>query len=186
MANILVACEYSGIVRDEFIARGHTAISCDLLPTESPGPHIQGDVRKLDLSGYDLVIAHPPCTYLASSGARWWAERQQEQQEALELVEWFFHLPVKRLALENPVGIISTLIRKPDQIIQPWMFGEGEVKTTCLWLKNVPPLMATVVSTGRYQRCWKMPASKDRGKMRSKTYKGIAMAMSEQWGCIDA
>lgn len=179
---VLVACEFSGVVRDAFIDRGHDAISCDMLPTEQPGPHIQGDVRTLDLSTYGLLIAHPPCTRLASSGARWFSLYQEEQQEALEFVRWLMGARVPRVALENPVGIIGTAIRPPDQIIQPWQFGEGEVKTTCLWLKNLPKLRPTQIVPGRFQRCWRMSESPERAKQRSVTYRGIAAAMADQWG----
>jgi hypothetical protein len=178
---VLVACEFSGIVRDAFIARGHDAVSCDLLPTEKPGPHIQGDVKNilrgwplcpqckmhciLDRTDYrcdrccrlwpysfqqetapwDLMIAHPPCTHLAVSGARWFKEKQREQREALDFVKLFMDAPIKRICIENPISIISSKIRKPDQIIQPWMFGHGETKSTCLWLKNLPKLTPTDV-----------------------------------------
>ena len=179
---VMVACEFSGIVRDAFIEVGHDAISCDLLPTESPGPHIQDDIRNVDLSKYDLMVAHPPCTHLAVSGARWFPEKRKEQQEALEFVQWLMDAPVPRIALENPISIISSRIRKPDQIIQPWQFGHGETKRTCLWLKNLPKLEPTDIVEGREQRIWKMPPSADRWKERSKTFQGIANAMAEQWG----
>ena len=181
---VLVACEFSGTVRDAFIARGWDAMSCDLLPTEAPGPHYQGDVRDLDLSEFDLLIAHPPCTHLAVSGARWFKDKQQEQAEALEFVRWLLDAPVPRIALENPVSIISSRIRKPDQIIHPWQFGHGEVKATCLWLKGLWPLVPTDVVKGRDQRIWRLPPSADRWKLRSATYPGIAKAMAEQWGQI--
>ena len=140
---ILVACEFSGVVRDAFRARGHDAWSCDLLPSERPGPHIQGDVLPRLGDGWDLMIAHPPCTHLAVSGARWFKDKQREQAEALDFVRALLAAPVPRIALENPVSIISSRIRKPDQIIQPWQFGHGETKTTCLWLKGLPPLQPT-------------------------------------------
>jgi site-specific DNA-cytosine methylase len=181
---VLVACEFSGVVRDAFRARGHDAASCDLLPSERPGPHIRSDVRDLDLARYDLLIAHPPCTYLASSGARWWQDRRGQQEEALAFVAWLLAAPVPRLAVENPVGRISTRIRKPDQIIQPWQFGHGEVKTTCLWLRDLPPLTATAIVAGRAQRCWRAPERADRWKARSRTYQGIAAAMAAQWGAL--
>lgn len=181
--NVLIACEFSGVVRDAFLRKGHNAWSCDLLPTESPGPHIQWDVRDVLVEGaWDLMIAHPPCTYLCSSGACWWKDRQKEQQEALAFVRFLMGAPVHRIALENPIGKISKEIRKPDQIIQPWMFGHGEVKTTCLWLKGLPLLEGTKIVSGRERKCWRMPPRKDRGKERSRTYKGIAEAMAEQWG----
>lgn len=180
--NVLVACEFSGIVRDAFLARGHNAISCDLLPTESPGPHYQGDVVDLLYEGWDLMIAHPPCTHLAVSGARWFKDKQEEQQQALEFVQLLFNAPILKIAVENPVSIISTRIRKPDQIIQPWQFGHGETKATCLWIKNLPPLQPTNVVRGRETRIHHLPPSKDRWKIRSRTFEGIAQAMAEQWG----
>lgn len=189
--NVLVACEYSGIVRDAFLAAGHTAISCDLLPTDAPGPHIQGDIRDLDLGQFDLLIAHPPCTHLAVSGARWFRDKQAEQAAALEFVRFLLNAPVPHIALENPVSIISSRIRRPDQIIQPWMFGHPESKTTCLWLKQVPPLMATRVLMKPERGYWdnqtpsgqnRLGPSADRWKLRSATYPGIAAAMAQQWG----
>ena len=179
---VLVACEYSGTVRDAFIARGHDALSCDLLPTEKPGPHHQGDVSDILWDGWDLMIAHPPCTHLAVSGARWWKDKQDEQAEALYFVGMLMAAPIPRIALENPVSKISTAIRKPDQIIQPWQFGHGETKATCLWLKGLPKLVPTNVVEGREARIHKMPPSKDRWKERSRTYQGIADAMAAQWG----
>ena len=181
---VLVACEYSGVVRDAFIKQGHDAISCDLLPTEQPGPHYEGDVLDILNDGWDLMIAHPPCTHLAVSGARWFKDKQEEQKEALDFVRVLLDAPIKHIALENPVSIISSKIRKPDQIIQPWQFGHGETKKTCLWLKNLPPLKPTKIVEGRKQRIWKMPPSKDRWKLRSITYQGIADAMANQWGAI--
>jgi site-specific DNA-cytosine methylase len=179
---ILVACEYSGVVRDAFLAAGHEAMSCDLLPTEVEGPHYQGDVRDILDQGWDMMIAHPPCTHLAVSGARWFKDKQQEQAEALEFIRLLLEAPVERIALENPVSIISSRIRKPDQIIQPCQFGHGETKATCLWLKNLPRLVPTNVVEGREARVHKMPPSPDRWKERSRTYAGIAEAMAEQWG----
>lgn len=179
---VAVLCEYSGVVRDAFRARGHDAISCDMLPTEASGPHIQGDLREHDWSGFDLVIAHPPCTHLAVSGAAWFKYKQAEQAEALEFVRWIMALPVPRLALENPVSIISTRIRKPDQIIQPWMFGHGETKATCLWLRGLPKLVPANIVEGREQRLHRLPPSPNRWKLRSKTYQGVADAMADQWG----
>lgn len=179
---VLVACEFSGTVRDAFIARGHNAVSCDVLPTEQPGPHLRCDIRTVDLTEYDLLIAHPPCTHLASSGARWFSQKRDEQEEALDFVRWFMCAPVERIAIENPVGVIGSRIRPPDQIIQPWMFGKGEVKTTCLWLKNLPRLRPTQIVPGREQRLWKLSPGEDRWKERSKTYQGIADAMAAQWG----
>lgn len=183
--NILVACEYSGIVRDAFIAAGHTAMSCDLLPTEKPGPHYQGDVRDVLVDAWDLMVAHPPCTHLSVSGARHFKEKRADgrQAAALDFVRLLMDAPIPRIAIENPVSIISSQIRKPDQVIQPWMFGHGETKATCLWLKNLPRLMPTKVVSGREARIHKMPKSADRWKERSRTYPGIAAAMAAQWGC---
>jgi hypothetical protein len=180
--NVLVACEFSGIVRDAFIKRGHNALSCDKLPTERPGPHYQGDVMDIiDMGCWDLMIAHPPCTYLAVSGARWWANRKQEQEEALQFVQRLMDANIKKIVIENPIGIISTRIRKPDQIIQPWMFGHGETKATCLWLKNLPKLYPSNIVSGRDDRIHRMPPGPNRGRERSRTYQGIADAMAKQW-----
>lgn len=179
---VLVACEFSGIVRDAFIARGHDAFSCDLLPSEKPGPHIQDGVRHWLTDGWDLMIAHPPCTHLAVSGARWFKGKSQEQFDALAFVRDLLDAPIPHIALENPVSIISSHIRKPDQIIQPWQFGHGEVKATCLWLKNLPLLKPTKIVEGRVGRVWKLGPSPDRWKERSRTLTGIAAAMAAQWG----
>ena len=179
---VLVACEYSGVVRDAFLAAGHDAVSCDLLPTDQPGPHYQGDVRDVIGQGWDLMIAHPPCTHLAVSGARWFKDKQQEQVEALGFVRFLLDSPIPRIALENPISIISSRIRKPDQIIQPWQFGHGETKATCLWLKGLPNLQPTKIVDGRENRIHRMPPSPNRWKERSKTYAGIAAAMAQQWG----
>lgn len=179
---VLVACEYSGVVRDAFLRAGHDAMSCDLLATESNGPHYQGDVRDIISDGWDLMISHPPCTHLAVSGARWFKEKQTEQIEALDFVRFLLNAPIKKIALENPISIISSRIRKPDQIIQPWQFGHGETKATCLWLKNLPTLRPTNIVAGREARVHRMPPSKDRWKERSRTYEGIAQAMASQWG----
>jgi len=179
---ILVACEFSGIVRTAFEKRGFDAWSCDLLDTEIPGNHIKGDVLKILDQGWDLMIAHPPCQHLAVSGARWFKEKEKEQEEALEFVRKLLEAPIKHIALENPVSVISTKIRKPDQIIQPWMFGHGEKKKTCLWLKNLPPLQPTNIVEGREPRVHKLAPSPDRWKKRSRTYPGIAEAMAKQWG----
>lgn len=179
---VLVACEFSGAVRDAFIARGHDAMSCDLLPTEVPGPHYQGDVRDILDEGWDLLVAHPPCTHLAVSGARWFKDKQAEQAEALGFVRLLLNAPVPRIALENPVSIISSRIRKPDQVVQPWMFGHGETKATCLWLKGLPRLLPTNVVDGREARVHRMPPGPDRWKERSRTFQGVAQAMAEQWG----
>lgn len=179
---VLVACEFSGIVRDSFAARGHVAYSCDLLSSERPGRHFQCDVRYILDAGWDLMVAHPPCTYLAVSGARWFKDRRDAQKEALEFVQTLLHAPIERIALENPISVISTHIRKPDQIIQPWMFGHGETKATCLWLKNLPKLIPTTIVEGRLNRVHREPPTKDRWKSRSRTYSGIALAMAAQWG----
>ena len=181
---VLVACEYSGKVRDAFLALGHDAMSCDLLSTDVDGPHYQGDVFDIINDGFDLMIAHPPCTHLAVSGARHFAAKQASgvQQEALQFVQRLLDAPIERIALENPISIISSRIRKPDQIIQPWMFGHGETKSTCLWLKNLPLLTPTNIVEGREARIHKMPPSADRWKKRSETYQGIASAMAQQWG----
>lgn len=179
---ILIACEYSGIVRDAFLATGHDAMSCDILPTEKAGPHYQGDVRDILANGWDLMIAHPPCTHLAVSGARWFKDKLPEQAEALEFVRMLMEAPIPKICIENPISIISSRIREPDQIIQPWMFGHGETKATCLWLKGLPKLIPTDIVSGREARIHKMPPSPDRWKERSRTYKGIAEAMGSQWG----
>lgn len=181
---VLVACEYSATVRDAFRARGFDAWSCDLLPTEGdPRWHIQGDA--LDAAygqSWDMLIAHPPCTHLAVSGARWFKEKQQEQVEALDFVRLLLGAGIRHIALENPVSIISSHIRKPDQIIQPWQFGHGETKATCLWLKNLPKLIATDVVEGREARVHRMPPGPGRWKERSRTFRGVAEAMAHQWG----
>lgn len=180
---ILVGCEFSGIVRDAFLARGFDAVSCDLLDSESIGPHIKGDVTQYLSDGWDLGIFHPPCRFVASSGARWFKDRRLEQREAIAFA---YHLleenPIERIALENPIGVLSTEIRKPDQIVQPWQFGHGETKATCLWLKNLPKLIPTRIVGGREMRVWKERPGPDRWKRRSRTYLGIANAMVEQWG----
>jgi hypothetical protein len=181
---VLIACEYSGRVRDAFIALGHDAMSCDLLPTDAIGPHYQGDVFDIINDGWDLMIAHPPCTHLAVSGARHFAAKQASgvQQEALEFVRRLLDSPIPKIALENPISIISSRIRKPDQIIQPWQFGHGETKATCLWLKGLPKLKPTNIVGGREAKVHKMPPSANRWKLRSTTYQGIADAMAAQWG----
>ena len=189
---VLIACEFSGIVRDAFRAKGHEAWSCDLLPCEGdPRWHIQGDVlTALALrttcwfAGWDLMIAHPPCTHLAVSGARWFAGKQKEQAEAIAFFMALINAPIPRICVENPVSIMSTRYRKPDQIIQPWQFGHGETKATCLWLKNMPPLQPTNIVAGREARVHRMPPSPQRWKERSRTFPGIAAAMAEQWGCL--
>ena len=182
---VLIACKYSGVVRDAFIAQGHDAISCDLLPTDALGPHYQGDVRDIIADGFDLMVAHPPCTHLAVSGARWFKDKQTEQAEALDFVRLLLSAPIAKIALENPISIISSRIRKPNQIIQPWQFGHGETKATCLWLKNLPCLAPTNIVEGREAKVHRMPPSPDRWKLRSTTYKGIAEAMAKQWGQYD-
>ena len=181
---VLVACEYSATVREAFKAKGHYALSCDLLPTEILGEHYEGDVRDILHDGWDLMIAHPPCTHLAVSGARWFKDKREEQKEALAFVQELLDAPIPRIALENPISIVSSKIRKPDQIIQPWMFGHGETKATCLWLKNLPSLVPTNIVGGREARVHKMAPSPDRWKERSRTFTGIAQAMAEQWGSI--
>lgn len=181
---ILVACEYSGTVRKAFSKLGHDAWSCDILETEIPGNHLQCDVREILCDGWDMMIAHPPCTHLAVSGARWFKDKKVEQVEALEFVRLLLDAPIERIALENPISIISSQIRKPDQIIQPWQFGHGETKATCLWLKNLPKLKPTNIVEGREQRIWKMPPGPDRWKERSRTFEGIAQAMANQWGAV--
>jgi len=181
---VLVACECSGKVRDAFIAKGHEAMSCDLLPTDRPGPHYQGDVFDVIDYPWDMMIAFPPCTHLSVSGARHFeAKRMDGRQQAA--VSFFMKLakcdiPIK--SIENPFSIMSTMWRKPDQIIQPWMFGHGETKATCLWLEGLPKLEPTNIVEGRADRIHKMPPSEDRAKLRSETYDGIALAMADQWG----
>jgi site-specific DNA-cytosine methylase len=191
---VLIACEYSGRVRDAFIARGHDAMSCDLLPSDAPGPHYQGDVFDIIGDGWDLMIAHPPCTDLAVSGAKHFAAKRADgrQAAALAFVQRLLDAPIERIALENPVSIISTHIRKPDQIIQPWMFGHEATKTTCLWLKGLSHLTPTnivdkgarhVTKGGKSLPVWyNLPPSADRWKIRSATFQGIADAMAAQWG----
>jgi hypothetical protein len=181
MKRVLVACEYSGRVRDAFIRNGCEAVSCDLLPTDQPGPHYQGDVFDIINDGWDLMVAHPPCTHLAVSGARWFHKKESEQKEALDFVRRLMSAPINHIAIENPISVISSKIRKPDQIIQPWMFGHGETKATCLWLKNLPPLQPTEIVEGRENKVHKMPPSEHRWKLRSLTYQGIADAMGDQW-----
>jgi hypothetical protein len=181
---VLVACEYSGRVRDAFTVLGHDAMSCDLLPTDALGKHYQGDVFEIINDGWDLMIAHPPYTHLAVSGARHFAAKQASgvQQEALAFVQKLLDAPIAKIALENPISIISSRIRKPDQIIQPWQFGHGETKATCLWLKGLPLLKPTNIVEGREPKVHRMPPSADRWKLRSTTYQGIADAMAQQWG----
>ncbi len=186
---VLVACEFSGIVRDSFSAAGHNAWSCDLLPTDKPGQHIMGDVLSVLGDGWDLMIAHPPCTHLAVSGAAWFKDKVQEQAEALDFVRALMNAPIPMIAIENPVSVISSKIRKPDQIIQPYHFGHMERKTTCLWLKNLPLLIhetewkeqVSALPARLQNPLHYLPPSPDRWKLRSMTYSGIARAMSLQW-----
>lgn len=182
--SVLVACEYSGRVRNAFAARGWEAWSCDLLPSETPGNHYQGNVEDIICDDFDLMICHPPCTHLAVSGARYFAEKRASgvQQAALDFVRMLLDAPIKYIALENPVSIISTEIKKPTQYIQPWEFGHGETKKTGLWLKNLPALKPTNIVEGREAKILAMSPSPDRWKERSRTYQGIADAMAEQWG----
>ena len=183
---VLVACESSGTVRDAFIRAGHDAMSCDLMPTDSPGPHYQGDVFDVIDYPWELMIGHPPCTHLSVSGSRHFAAKKLDgrQQAAvsffMRLIRQSAHIPM--VAIENPVCIMSSLYRKPDQIIQPWQFGHGETKATCLWLKGLPLLQPTNIVEGREARIHRMPPSPDRWKERSKTFQGIADAMASQWG----
>lgn len=186
---VLVACEFSGAVRDAFSVRGHDAWSCDLLPTdcdllptERRGTHYQGDIRDILNQSWDLMIAHPPCTHLAVSGASHFARKQAEQADALAFVRMLMAADVPQIAIENPVSVISTRIRPPDQIIQPWQFGHGETKATCLWLKGLPKLQATDVVAGRSSNILSMSPSRDRWMKRSRTYAGVAAAMAKQWG----
>jgi len=200
LGRVLVACEYSGSVRDAFAALGWDAWSADLLPTETPGNHIQGDVREILNDGWDMMIAHPPCTHLACSGAAWFEKKRADgrQQQGIELFMAFATAPIKRICIENPVGIMSRVWREPDQIIQPYYFGDEYQKTTCLWLKNLPPLQhaaeddwfATKTHVGkgemvRYESGKVMPKwyadARGNGHLRSKTFPGIAKAMAEQW-----
>jgi len=192
---VLIGCEFSGRVRDAFRARGYDAVSCDLIPSETPGPHIQDDILRHLRDGWKKAIIFPPCTHLAVSGARWFKDKRKEQEEALEFVRKLLDAPIPMIALENPVSVIATKIRKPDQIIQPWMFGEEYQKTTCLWLKNLPKLVPTkIVGRGeffvksgsngkdyKYPK-WMMDDMKNREKNRSRTFRGIANAMADQWG----
>jgi site-specific DNA-cytosine methylase len=181
---ILVACEFSGVVRDAFRARGHEAYSCDLLPSADMTHHLYTDVTRPEVWSrqWDLVIAFPPCTHLAVSGARWFKDKQAEQAKAIDFVRWLMNFPAPRIAIENPIGVLSTRIRKPDQIIQPWQFGHGETKATCLWLKNLPKLVPTNIVEGREARVHRESPGPDRWKRRSITLPGIAAAMAEQWG----
>mgnify|MGYP003139254299 FL=1 len=185
--NVLVGCEFTGTVRDEFRKKGHNAYSCDIIPSEKDNKfHIQTDIRSLNFKRFDLGIFFPPCTHLCVSGARWFKGKQKEQKESLEFVKFLMDLPIPKIAIENPIGVISTRIRKPDQIIQPYQFGHEETKSTCLWLKNLPRLVPTQVMKTRNKNLTpsgqnKIGPSKDRWKIRSRTYLGIAKAMADQW-----
>lgn len=190
---VLIACEFSGVVRDAFLKGGHDAISCDLQPTERHGPHYKGDVRDILYSErWDLMIAHPPCTDLAVSGARWFKNKLEKQKEALFFVTELLNAPILHIAIENPISLISTKIRQPDQIINPWQFGESYSKNTCLWLKNLPLLTPTrIVERGEFHitksgkkipKWYNIPPCEERAKARSRTFPGIAAAMAEQWG----
>jgi hypothetical protein len=179
---ILVACEFSGRVRDAFNALGHNAVSCDLQPSDTPGPHIEGDIREHMGAGWDAMIAFPPCTYLTCSGVSW-HYGSPEMERAIAFVQELWAAPIERVAIENPVGVLSTRFRKPDQYIQPWQYGHGEVKRTCLWLKNLPPLRPTSVVAGREPRILRM--GNGYARQRSITYAGIAAAMASQWGNDD-
>jgi hypothetical protein len=191
---VLIACEFSGVVRRAFRERGHDAWSCDLLPAEDGHDrcHIIGDAVQVAQGNpgrggwhWDLMICHPPCTHLAVSGARWFKDKRLEQEQALNFVRALLNAPIPRIALENPISIISSRIRKPDQIIQPWQYGHGETKATCLWLKNLPKLVPTNIVEGREARVHRMPPGPDRWKERSRTFEGIAQAMADQWGNLD-
>ena len=190
--NILIACEYSGTVRDAFARQGHNAVSCDLLPSDTDGHHVIGDIRDLLNGEWDMLIAFPPCTHLAVSGARWFPEKRADgrQQEGIDFFMDMVNAPIDRIAIENPIGIMSSHYRKPNQIIQPWMFGHLEQKSTCLWLKNLPTLESTDnvleammdLPKNKRERLHYLPPSEDRWKLRSKTFQGITEAMADQWG----
>ena len=192
---VLIACEFSGIVREAFKARGHDAWSCDLLPTEIPGQHIQGDVLEILDQGWDMMIAHPPCTYLTVSANKWLkdqperksgalvgAKRRKAREEAIRFFMELYNAPINRIAVENPIGCMSSVFRKPDQVLQPWMFGHGETKATCLWLKNLPKLTPTCIVEGREQKLHYLTPSPNRAMLRSITYQGIADAFADQYG----
>ena len=182
---VLIACEFSGVVREAYTAKGHDARSCDILPSEIPRNHYQCKIEEIPKKGqWDLMIAFPPCTHLAVSGARWFKDRIEEQREAIDFFMSLVNAPIPRIAIENPIGIMSTKYRKPDQIIQPWQFGHGETKATCLWLKNLPKLKPTNIVEGREARIHRMAPGPNRSKERSRTYPGIAAAMAEQWGSL--
>ncbi len=180
---VLVACEFSGRVRDAFIQRGHDAYSCDLLPTDSPGPHLQMDVfEAIAFKTWDLMIAFPPCTHLCSSGAWCWKRKVKEQAEAIQFVKDLWNSPIERIAIENPIGILSTVFRKPDQIVQPFWFGDAYRKSTCLWLKNLPKLVPTNTVQPTINKIMSLSPSPDRWKIRSLTPQGLADAFALQWG----
>ena len=188
---VLVACESSGTVRDAFIRKGHDAMSCDLLPTDVPGPHYQGDVRDVLGNGWDLMVAHPPCTRLCNSGVSWLAKRDlwEDMRAGAALFRMLMEADVPRIAIENPIPhkyAVHEIGRMYDQVVQPWWFGHGETKATCLWLKNLPPLMATAISPGRSDRLHRLPPGPERWKERSKTFQGLADAMADQWGSTPA
>lgn len=179
---VLIACEFSGIVRDAFAALGHDAWSCDLLPCERPGNHLQEDCLGVLARGWELMVAFPPCTHLAASGARWFGAKRAEQAGAVRFVRQLMAAPIRRIAVENPVGVLSTAVRRPDQIIQPWQFGHGETKATCLWLRGLPELVPTRIVSGRTPRVHYASPGPGRWKERSRTLPGIASAMAAQWG----
>lgn len=184
---VLVACEYSGIVRDAFIRHGHDAVSCDILPTESHGPHFQGDVREVLAKQWDMIIAHPPCTRLTLAGVRWLHERNlwAELDEACNFFRLFLDHPCPRIAIENPLPhryAVDRIGRKHDQRVQPWQFGHGESKGICLWLKGLPPLTPTNIVDGREAKVHRCPPGPERAKIRSRFFEGVADAMAKQWG----
>lgn len=194
---ILISCEFSGIVREAFKAKGHDAWSCDLLPTEIPGNHIQGDVLGILNDEWDLMIAHPPCTYLTVSANKWLKdqpprksgalvgeERRNAREGAIQFFLRLWNANIPKIAIENPIGCMSSVFRKPDQVLQPWMFGHGETKATCLWLKNLPLLQPTHIVEGREQKLHYLSRTPDRWKKRSRTYQGIADAMASQWSAL--
>lgn len=186
LMKVLIGCEFSGAVRDAFIKLGHEAMSCDILPTDAPGPHYQGDIRDVLDYPWDLAIFHPPCTHLSVSGARHFEAKRMDgrQQSAVSFFMMLTKTDIPRVAIENPVSIMSSMYRKPDQVIQPWQYGHGETKATCLWLKGLPLLQPTEIVEGRDNRIHRMPPSADRAKLRSVTYSGIAQAMANQWGSL--
>ena len=178
---VLVACEYSGTVRDAFAAKGHDAWSCDVIPSDKPGNHYQCDIKKVLSNQWDLLIAFPPCTQLCSSGARWWKQKQQEQADAIQFVKNLWNFPINKIAIEKPIGILSTVWQHPTQIVQPYWFGDPYPKSTCLWLKNLPPLVPTNTVQPTDQRIWRCPPGPNRWKIRSLTPRGLAEAMATQW-----